>query len=246
MGETHAPDSQNAPQNATSAQLSAFLAYMAQERRLADNSLATYRYAVHSYLAHLTGLGIGPGQATKEIFLTYLEHRKRQGRAAGTLFQDVLATRHFHRYLLREGIAKDDPTAGIRLPTLKNRLPQPLSRAEMEKLLEAPKGKRFQNVRDKAILELFYATGLRVSELLGLRTGQVDLAVGNLRVIGKRNKERLVPFGTRAAEAIRKYLALRAERYPDASEPLFIGQHGRKISGGHLWAQLKIYAKRRE
>lgn len=227
----------------TSAQLAAFLAYLSQERRLADNS-KTYRFAVQSYLSHLARLGLNPSQATRETMLAYLDLRRRQGLASGTLFQDTLATRHFHRFLLAKGWASADPTAGIRLPALHNRLPQPLTQAEMEKLLDAPKGSRFIHVRNKAILELLYATGLRASEALGLRTSQVDLAGSILRVRGKRDKERLVPFGPRVAEAIRQYLALRAKRYPDVPEPLFISQGGRQLGRGTLWLQLKEYARR--
>jgi len=115
---------------------------------------------------------------------------------------------------------------------------------EMERLLEAPKSPRFKDVRNKAILELLYSSGLRVSEAIGLKIHQVDLEGCYLRVIGKRDRERIVPFGTRAREAIQTYLALRTVKFPKNTEHLFLGIHGQPLDRSNVFDQVRTYARR--
>ena len=233
------PVSPELPHDATSANVAAFLAYLKRERRLSANSITAYRYAVTSYLSR----GGDPGRATRESVLAYLDARKADGLSASSLFQATIALRHYHRFLLLEGLAAADPMTGIRLPKLQSRLPQPLTLQEMEKLLAAPAGGRFKNVRNRAILELLYATGLRVSEAVGLQAGLVDLEASYLRVLGKGGRERIVPFGARAKAAIELYLDARAVKFPGVAEPLFLASHGGRMTRGVIEAQLKDYAK---
>ena len=161
------PDSPKPRPDATSANVAAFLAYLEHDRRLCGNSITAYRYAVTSYLRS----GGNPSRATRVTVLAYLDSRKAEGLSASSIFQATIALRHYHRFLVLEGLAAADPMTGIRLPKLQSRLPQPLTLQEMEKLLAAPAGGRFKNVRNRAILELLYATGLRVSEAVGLQAG---------------------------------------------------------------------------
>lgn len=234
------PNRPKARRDATSANVAAFLRYLERERRLSANSITAYRYALNVYLRNLRH---DPSLATKESVLTYLAERKAEGLSTGSVFQATIALRHFHRFLLREGLAASDPMADIKLPRLQSRLPQTLSRQEMERLLAAPAGGRFKNVRNRAILELLYATGLRVSELVGLQAGLVDLAAGYLRVVGKGGRERIVPFGVRAKEAIEAYLAARTTKFPGIAEPLFLGSRGEGMTRGNIARQLADYAR---
>lgn len=233
------PDSPTPRPDATSANVAAFLAYLEHDRRLCANSIAAYRYAVTSYLRS----GGDPSLATRASVLAYLDARKAGGLCASSIFQATIALRHYHRFLVLEGLAAADPMAGIRLPRLQSRLPQPLTLQEMEKLLAAPAGGRFKNVRNRAILELLYATGLRVSEAVSLQAGLVDLEASYLRVLGKGGRERIVPFGARAKAAIELYLAARAVKFPDVAEPLFLSSHGSLMTRGNIEAQLKEYGR---
>lgn len=234
------PDSPKPRRRATSANVAAFLAYLERERRLSAASVTAYRYALNVYLRSLRH---DPSLATKESVLTYLAERKTEGLSASSLFQATIALRHYHRFLVREGLAAADPMAGIKLPRLQSRLPQPLTRQEVDRLLAAPAGGRYKNVRNRAILELLYATGLRVSEVVGLQAGLVNLDAAYLRVLGKGGRERIVPFGPRAKEAVEAYLAARAARFPGVSEPLFLGSKGEAMTRGNIARQLADYAR---
>ncbi|MBI4064549.1 MAG: tyrosine recombinase XerD [Elusimicrobia bacterium] len=224
--------------------LESFTRYLAQERRISGLSITAYRYCIRTYLAHLRGIGIEPGQATRETVLVYLDGRRQNGLSSSSLFQATIALRHFYRFLLREDPTVPNPTQGIGLPKLVNKLPQPLTLQEMEKLLKAPRGTRFRNVRNRAILEVLYATGMRVSELTGLQIADLNLGEGYLRVMGKGSRERIVPFGSRAKEAMERYLAARAKKFPNVAEPLFLGISGNQLTRGGLWDQIKSCARR--
>lgn len=234
------PDSPKPRRGATSANVAAFLAYLERERRLSAASVTAYRYALNVYLRNIRH---DPSLATKESVLTYLAERKAEGLSPSSLFQATIALRHYHRFLLREGFAAADPMAGIKLPRLQSRLPQPLTQQEVDRLLAAPAGGRYKNVRNRAILELLYATGLRVSEVVGLQAGLVNLEAGYLRVLGKGGRERIVPFGARAKEAIEVYLAVRTARLPGIAEPLFLTAKGRPMTRGNIARQLGDYAR---
>lgn len=155
--------------------LGEFLADLADERQVTARTIEAYKYCVAVYLRHLEKSGLSLGSVSAEGLRSFIDLRKRSGVAASTLFQGIIALRHFYKFLLRKRIVHSDPTGGLVLPKLENKLPQPLSHEEMEKLLAAPKGPRFKNVRGKAILELLYATGLRITELATLKTSQVHL-----------------------------------------------------------------------
>jgi len=237
------PNSPKPRRGAPSANVAAFQAYLERERRLSANSVTAYRYAIGSYIQHLRRVGIAAGRATKTHVLAYLDGRKAKGLSTGSVFQATIALRHYHRFLLGEGLAAADPTIGIKLPKLQSRLPQPLSREDVAKLLAAPAGGRFKSVRNRAILELLYATGLRVSELVGLQASLVGLEAGYLRVLGKGGRERIVPFGVRAKTAVELYLAARTAKFPGVTEPLFLASHGGGMTRGNIEAQLKVYAQ---
>jgi integrase/recombinase XerD len=173
----------------------------------------------------------------------YLAEKKAQGRTPNTIFQIVIALRHFYRFLCEQEGLTSNPMIGIALPKLVSRLPQTLTLAEAERLLDVPKGSRFINIRNKAMIELLYATGLRVSEILGLRSNDTNLSEGYLRVTGKGSRERMVPFGARACEAIKNYMVARSNRFPSIQEPLFLGIHGEQLTRGNFWRQLREYAR---
>jgi len=218
--------------------LDAFLAHLAEQRWLASRSVETYGYAVRAYLTHLQGRGRTPEKADQKAVRDYLKSRQRNGLGPGGIHQAIIALRHFYRFL-----GAVDPTVGIPLPRLRPKLPEPLTRDEITRLLEQPGGPRFVHIRDKAILELLYATGLRISELVCLEAGQIELDTGTLRVRGKGGRERIVPFGRRAGQALERYRALRRRRFPEIAGVLFLTARGGPLRRTHLWRRLKDYAR---
>jgi integrase/recombinase XerD len=149
------------------------------------------------------------------------------------------------RHLKKEGIRKDDPTELLSGPKLRRKLPQTLSAKDMEKLLSAPMGGDAYALRDRAMLELFYSSGLRISELSGLTLQQVDLEHGFVRVFGKGSKERVVPLGGKAGEAVAVYLSSGRGRLVKArtGSELFISERGKAISRKTVWVIVKKYAQ---
>lgn len=152
----------------------------------------------------------------------------------------------FRRHLLAHNLRPDDPTELLSGPKFRRKLPQTLSPADMEKLLAAPSGGDAYAIRDRAMLELFYSSGLRISELCGLSLQQVDLEHGFVRVFGKGAKERVVPLGGKARDAVRTYLDAGRPRLvkPRTGSDLFLSERGRAISRKTLWHIVRMHAKR--
>lgn len=216
--------------------LKAFMRHLRIERQLSENTCLSYGYQMGAYLAFLREKGREPAATTREDVLAYLERRKAERLKSASLFLIAIAVRQFHRYLVEAGRASVDPTNGMRLPRFKQRMPKPVDVDAMERLLRPPLGARFSLVRDHAMLELMYATGIRVSELVGLRLGQLDVQARVVRVVGKGSKERLLPFGESAAEALLRYFDARSGRFPDAPDAVFLNAKGECLTrGGFAW-----------
>jgi integrase/recombinase XerD len=187
-----------------------FLAYLELERGLSRNTLQAYRSDLHQFAEFLAGHGLRPEAASHgdlAAFLTELAQGDDEHApvAAATLARKVACLRSFYRHLRREGLIEHDPTAELRGPRKPQRLPRVLSRDEVAHLLGAPRGVDPLALRDRALLELMYACGLRASEAVGLELGELDLDEGILCARGKGSKERLVPVGREAVSAMRAY-----------------------------------------
>jgi integrase/recombinase XerD len=227
-----------------------FLAYLELERGLSRNTL----YAYQSDLAQLGGFlalrGVSPLAAQHGDLAAFLSElatggTKRAPVAAATLQRKAACLRSFYRHLRREGLIEHDPTADLRGPPKIQRLPKVLSREEVAKLLEQPKGTEPLALRDRSLLETMYACGLRVSEAIGLELGDVDLEEGMLRARGKGSKERIVPVGRRAVEALELY-SLRG-RPPlvgvGVEVHLFVNHRGRGLTRQGLYKIIQSYAR---
>jgi integrase/recombinase XerD len=190
-----------------------FLAYLEFERGLSRNTLEAYRSDLLQYGRFLAGHGGDALTATgAEIsdFLTLLARGDGNGKAPAspaTLHRKAACLRSFYRHLRRENLMDDDPTAALSSPRRGRKLPEVLTRGEVQALLSSPKGSDPSALRDRAILEVMYACGLRASEVIGLDVSDVDLDEGLLRARGKGSKERVVPVGRAAVGAIRAYLS---------------------------------------
>ncbi|HET6439011.1 MAG TPA: site-specific tyrosine recombinase XerD [Anaeromyxobacter sp.] len=210
-----------------------FLAHLRVEKGLAPNSVESYGRDVRAYLTALAKMGITSwGQVGRGEVRAHLTGLLRAGLSARSQARALSAIRGLHRLLLRDGIASSDPTEEVDSPRAGRRLPTLLSREEVERLLVAPDPRTPAGVRDRAMLELLYATGLRVSELVSLRLNDLDLEARVLLARGKGTKERLVPVGAPAAQAVKAYLSaareriLRGRRSPD----LFVTPRGLRLT----------------
>ncbi|MFA5531657.1 MAG: site-specific integrase, partial [Thiohalomonadaceae bacterium] len=178
--------------------LERFLDALWMERGLSENTLAAYRRDLEGLGQWLAARGDSLGAASRSLLLDYLQARNAQGVKPRTAARFRSTLRRFYRYLVREKLREDDPSARIDAPHLGRPLPDTLTEAEVEALLAAPNPDDVLGLRDRAMLEVLYATGLRVSELVGLTLPQVSLTQGLVRVMGKGSKERLVPLGEEA------------------------------------------------
>ena len=212
------------------------------EHGLSRNTLDAYRRD----LAGLSGW-LPPGSslsvADREALLGYLSHRQRLGFKARSSARLLSALRRFYRWLLREGRVAVDPTLHIEMPRLPRTLPATLSERSVETLLEAPDCDDTLGLRDRAMLEVLYATGLRVSELVGLELARVNVRQGLVRVTGKGDKERLVPLGEEALTWIDRYLLRSRPSLERGSDPhLFLSQRGRGMTRQTFWYRIKAHA----
>jgi integrase/recombinase XerD len=171
----------------------------------------------------------------------FLWQQKLEGLKPRSLYRLIETLKQYHRFLVAENIGAADPTAYIVPPKVPAKLPGQLSAEEVVRLLNAVSGSDERDIRNRAMLELLYATGLRVSELVNMELSNLDLQTGYVRVIGKGNKERIVPLGKTCKRFIERYLAVRRRKFPNANG-LFLSRLGKKISRIEFWRQLKNYA----
>lgn len=225
--------------------LERFLDALWMERGLSENTLAAYRRDLEGLGQWLAARGDSLGAASRSLLLDYLQARNAQGAKPRTAARFRSTLRRFYRYLVREKLREDDPSARIDAPRLGRPLPDTLTEAEVEALLAAPNPDDVLGLRDRAMLEVLYATGLRVSELVGLTLPQVSLTQGLVRVMGKGSKERLVPLGEEAVAWIDRYLvhgrpALMGCR---PSEALFVSRRGDAMTRQTFWHLIKRHAR---
>ncbi len=176
------------------------------EQGLAANTRQAYRSDLLLLAAWLESRGRTLPSASARDLWTFLGGQAAAGRSARTSTRHLAAIHHFYRYLVRESLIDVDPSVELKAPRMPRTLPYTLSEGDVQALLEAPDTKTVHGLRDRAMLELLYATGLRVSELVALRLDQVNLRLGAVRVIGKGGKERLVPIGEEARDWLERYL----------------------------------------
>ena len=224
-----------------------FINYLSVERGLADNTLLAYRRDLTKYAEFSKENGVDDAQSIKRgHIIEYMFAQKKNGLCASSISRNLAAIKTFHRFLVRERLAKDDPSDLVDTPKLWKKVPEVLSSAEVEAMINASKGRGWQAVRDNAILELFYASGMRVSELVNLKVDNVNFEVGYVRCIGKGRKERIIPIGKKARQAIEKYcLSVRPKlAKKHMTLVLFLSRLGKQISRQSIWKIIKQYAKK--
>ncbi|MEH7792463.1 site-specific tyrosine recombinase XerD [Bacillus safensis] len=224
-------------------QLSDFIHFMTVERGLSENTIVSYKRDLQNYLSflmtheQLTDIS----DVTRLHIIHYLKQLKEEGKSSKTSVRHLSSIRSFHQFLLREKVTTDDPSWNIETQKTERTLPKVLSLGEVEKLLDTPIQHTPFDYRDKAMLELLYATGIRVSEMLDLTLADVHLTMGFVRCFGKGRKERIVPIGEAAASAIEEYLEKGRSKLlkKQPSDALFLNHHGKKMSRQGFWKNLK-------
>ncbi len=223
-----------------------FLDTLWMERGLSENTLAAYRNDLARFSAWLVDrAAVDLLDAKREDLLAYLAHRAAVGASPRSTARLLSTLRRFYRYQVREGVINEDPSARIDAPKLGRKLPDTLTEEEVTRLLSAPDETKPLGVRDRAMLEVLYATGLRVTELVSLRLDQCNLRQGVVRIVGKGNKERLVPLGENAIEWLGRYLQeVRPELVRgNDNDGLFLSRRARPMTRQTFWHSIKRYSR---
>ncbi|HUE76184.1 MAG TPA: site-specific tyrosine recombinase [Chloroflexota bacterium] len=235
-----------------------YLSFLAQEKGASEHTIAAYRNdlgqlaeflqrgSVRSLVATVGDTEGSLGSVGKTRLIAYMVHLKEKGYASATLARKVAALKSFYHYLLAEGFVKQDPTENLDSPKVGKTLPRTLTIQEIESLLEQPMGKSNpEAVRDAAMLRLLYATGMRVSELMGLEVNDVDVASGYVRCLGKSHRERQIPIPRRTADLVQDYI-LQARPLlmrHSTHDALFVNHRGDRLTRQGFWLILKSYAR---
>ncbi|MCM8763218.1 MAG: site-specific tyrosine recombinase XerD [Candidatus Omnitrophica bacterium] len=223
-----------------------FLNYLSVERNLAKNTIFSYKRDLHCFMDYLESLHINAlSKTTKENITNFMLYQKDRGLSVNSIARRLAAIKVFYRFLVRERILSTDPTSLMESPKLWKKIPSVLSLNEIDSLLNCPNLKDKQGIRDRAILETMYATGMRVSEVTDLKLEDVNLDVGFLRCLGKGSKERIIPLGRKAIEILNKYLKESRPKLLGKKDCpyLFLNRFGKRISRQSLWKIIKKYAR---
>jgi integrase/recombinase XerD len=209
-----------------------FLGHLAVERGASPNTVRAYASDLARYLEWAERTGVDPITLTHRQLRRYLAELDSAGYARRTVARRLSAVRSLFAYLLTEGFAASDPSSVLAAPKIPKRLPKIVPADAIDALLESPDPSTPTGMRDRAVLELLYATGARVSEISGLRLSDLDLSQGQLTVMGKGSKERIVPVHRHAAEVLRRYLGFARPKLakPDSDDSVFLSSRGKQLS----------------
>ncbi|HEY8520876.1 MAG TPA: site-specific tyrosine recombinase XerD [Gammaproteobacteria bacterium] len=240
------PESYASQADGAKALIDRFLDAIWMERGLSENTLGAYRADLMALSQRLAERGVDLLHARRSDVLDYIAWRVENGAKPRSTARQLSSFRRFYRYLLREGVLTEDPTAQIAMPKIGRSLPQSLTEEEVEALLNAPAVNDPLGHRDRAMLEVLYATGVRVSELINLRMNQINLNQGVLRIVGKGDRERLIPLGDQAQDWVREFvegprIEILLERQTDY---LFPTRRGDRMTRQAFWHIIKRYAKK--
>ena len=232
-----------------SAAVSSFLTHVQVEKGLAPNTLSAYRRDLAKFEDFAKKRKLDLAAVTRDHLVDFLASLYRQKLESKTVARHLVTLRNFFRHAQVQELVTDDPTAHLESPKIRRSLPGYLRLEEVEKLLELPDHKTALGLRDRAMLEVLYSTGLRVSELTSLRVTDLDMKVGCVRCIGKGDKERIVPIGRKAVGIVERYLRdgrpeLIGQGRGGAGAFLFVNRRGGRISRVGVWKILSAYGRR--
>ncbi len=221
-----------------------YLSYLSAERGLSSHTVEGYRRDLEDLQAYLERLGQDWERVDLHSLVGYLMNMAARGLSPATIRRRLSALRGFFAFLVEMEVLDEDPTEGLDNPRTWKHLPQVLSLDEVEALLEAPSGDSPMALRDRAMLEVLYATGVRVSELVSLKLVDLDMDRGLVRVVGKGKKERMVPLGGEALQWLERYMAARGALDRKGSPYLFLTNRGGPMTRQRFWQIVKGYARK--
>lgn len=222
-----------------------FLEYLSVERGLAKNTIDAYNRDLKSYIIYLRTKNITNIDYTnRTTIVSYLLLMQKDGKASSSISRACAAIKSFYQFLFRERLIEKDPTANLDTPKLEHRLPKVLTVEEVEKLLSQPDTTNPLGMRDRSMLELLYATGMRVTELISISVEDVNLEMGFLRCMGKGSKERIVPVGSIALEYLEQYISIARKELLNGKESkiLFLNRQGNIMTRQGFWKIIKKYS----
>jgi integrase/recombinase XerD len=228
------------------ADIRTFLNCLRVEKGLSDNTIHAYRRDIAKFAAFAATRGLATKDVRRGDVVDFLGSLYRKGLDSRSVARHLVTIRNFFRFALTEGYIDDDPAATIESPKFRQSLPEFLSLQEVDRLLRQPDTATILGIRDKAMIELMYSCGLRVSELCALRVSDLQMEAGCLRCVGKGNKERLVPVGRQALQAVREYLRTARPKLlrADSQTHLFLNQKGHPLDRITFWKTLRDHGRR--
>ena len=219
-----------------------FLEFLQKDKKLSNNTLQSYKRDITQYESYINEENLQYLKVTKDDIKKYLENLKNIGKKTSTISRNLASIRSFYQYLVRTKKIKEDPTEGIQSPKVEKRVPSVLSSKEVELLLEQPKAVDLKGIRDKAMLEFAYATGMRVTEIINLNIEDLNLKEGYVSCINA-NKQRNIPLGAISINALKEYIK-KARPYLIKSEEekaLFVNINGKRLTRQGFWKIVKFY-----
>ena len=220
-----------------------YTSFMTDIRHKSLNTVESYKRDVTQYISYLDGTGVTDiSSTTKTTVLSYLLYLQKEGRASSTVSRTLASLRSYYLFMMQNGVVKSNPTSNLEAPHVEKKIPKILSGEEVELLLEQPKNCDNKGIRDKAMLELLYATGIRVSELINLDVSDVNVPMSFVRCKGGK-KERIIPMGHQAEDALENYINnVRKYMVKDENETaLFVNCSGARLSRQGFWKLIKYY-----
>jgi len=220
-----------------------FIEFLEKDKQLSLNTLQSYRRDIDQYITYLKDINLkNISNTNKTTIIAYLMHLQKKGRATSTISRNLASLRSFYQYIFKNNLIKQDPTLDLESPKVEKKLPQVLSTKEVELLLEQPKCIDLKGYRDKAMLELLYATGIRVTELISLDITDVNIDKGFIRCC-KGTRERTIPIGSIALNALKEYLSkargLLIQK--EDEKALFVNINGKRLTRQGFWKIIKLY-----
>lgn len=224
-----------------------YIHFLKIERQLSNNTISSYRRDIESYIHFLRQNDIDSfTNVERTTILLHLENLKNSGISERTIARHISSIRSFHQFLLREKLSDKDPTVHLEMPQLEQKLPNVLSVEEIDTLINAPDQSKPQGIRDTALLELLYGTGMRISECIALNLEDIHLTMGFVRIFGKGGKERIVPLGKSSIRACQRYLEkarpILQGDYPK-NEAFFINHRGKRLTRQGCWKLIKQHTE---
>ncbi len=219
-----------------------FLSYLKLEKGFSSNSISSYRTDITQFLQFSKQSGVDVYHVDTPVSNRFIKQLNSKRLSSKSIARKISSLRQFYMYLQRQQLISDNPFSAVVLPKLSRSVPKPMSEQQVDMLLAQPDVRSVLGLRDKAMLELMYATGMRVSELVNLKVNQINLNQGVVRVLGKGGKERLVPMGEESAEWLQRHINVSLSVMQKNSGHLFINQKASVMTRQAFWYRVKKYA----